>query len=404
MTASKLPEIIIAACLTKPLIAKIFRIMVFPCCRNEIQAPKKFHYIRLITALSLIMLWSLYVAFLLNQIITDKPVIQVSYVYEERVEAPDIELCAPTKLKTYCNLYPDDDIEDFVVDCKEHNKFTLEEKENENLSCYLISGNHNIWFGNLTNTVSKIVIAYDFLNVIPNENKTNIDIPVVELRFIDPNYNPLWSKAEIRTKYVGIIMDNDISVENDIRIGGNTLIALANNTARFTFRKQTYESIPEGDSKSYIGLMANYDEHVSYKFDKDNIPFSYYETTITGIITIEVQTFVNEIQTETRTRTIFNSFGLAVGTIGFITGIYYYLFGDKKIRPWGLIHRKFISQLKYKDVESNLPLKTNLSTDEQIAILATRTRDLERLVENVVNTRTLNELKITPSTEDSLST
>ncbi|KAF0495062.1 hypothetical protein F8M41_021211 [Gigaspora margarita] len=56
-------------------------------------------------------------------------------------------------------------------------------------------------------------------------------------------------------------------------------------------------------------------------------------------IIIEPQSFITQVETEKRTKTVLNSLGLIGGAWGFAATIYAILFGANAIKPWGLTQK-----------------------------------------------------------------
>ncbi|CAG8727084.1 730_t:CDS:2, partial [Dentiscutata erythropus] len=58
-----------------------------------------------------------------------------------------------------------------------------------------------------------------------------------------------------------------------------------------------------------------------------------------SIINIEPYSFIVEVDTDQKSKTALNLFGLFGGVFGILTSLYAFLFGVKAIQPWGLVQR-----------------------------------------------------------------
>ncbi|CAG8653173.1 6071_t:CDS:2 [Ambispora gerdemannii] len=363
--------------------------------RTLAQEPTLFHSLRVIVAFFIVLQWVTYVGFLLTQIFTDKPVIEIRYPFEEKIEAPDIELCGSnSELKFYsCVLTYYNNSKSVHEGCFRNDGTNYivrgERPQGTTAYCHLFSGKHNVWFGNTTNSVRKIGIYYKILNISATEG-SSMNIANIAIQLIDPNRNLIWDKS------VKIRNQIDEVVYKDMKWQGNNFAGLANYSTVVNFKKQTYLSISPSDVKSYFGLRGVYDETVTIPsivkyYPLNNNP-EFKNQNYSGYIAINIETFFHEIHTEKRVRTVLNSFGVIGGAFGVAVGLYYFLFGDRKIHPWGIMHCLVKSGLKEFANYRNFPmvspiementpfLSSKYDSDRQFIHLETRIKYLEGLM------------------------
>ncbi|CAG8614826.1 12524_t:CDS:2 [Ambispora gerdemannii] len=360
--------------------------------RTLTQEPSFFLLLRVIIAFSVILLWLTYVYFLVVQILTDHPVIELAYRFEELIEAPDMEICAEGTMLEFrdCLIeYPDDRSHTYTNCAREDGTLyiTQGEYQTDNMYCYLFSGNGTLFYGNTTDGIWKIVIYYTMIDINYEDSDIN-EIASIDAQLLDPNSNSWEDNLKVRNKL-------DEAVIKDINLQGSAFAGLNNYSTIIKFKQNTYRSIAQNDLKSYFGFAGQYDETIimpstiTYHPLKRNPKFN--KKRFSGDLSIEVATYIHEIYTERRIRTLLNSLGVAGGIIGFFAAFYYFLFGDKRIKPWGFMHRIFSSQ-----IEQSTNDKLVLSSDEQAETYERRLIYLEGLISDfILNTQPLKKVKKT---------
>ncbi|CAG8609053.1 7299_t:CDS:2 [Ambispora leptoticha] len=254
--------------------------------------------------------------------------------------------------------------------------------------CYLFSANE-LFYGNITGGIWRTGIFYTISNISAAEKGIN-EIPSIDLQLYDPKRDLLWDpNAKVRNKL-------DEEVLKDMHLQDSSISALINHSTVIRFQKNTYKSIARNDIKSYIGISADYEDTITFPCIITSFPLKenhqFLNKSFSGFISIDVETYMHEINIERRLRTVLNSLGVA----GIFTTFYYFLFGDKKIKPWGFMHQVFRSELEqlttYKPVSSlNFEaLNSMFSSDNKFEDYDKRFAYLEGLLSDyIINTQPL---------------
>ncbi|CAG8482935.1 2932_t:CDS:2 [Gigaspora margarita] len=95
---------------------------------------------------------------------------------------------------------------------------------------------------------------------------------------------------------------------------------------------------------------------------------------VTGISTpaaaiiLEPESFITQVESDQRTKTVLSSLGLIGGAWGIITSFYAFLFGNDTISPWGIVQKYCLRsndsvQEKFKNNFNIVPLVSHLRAD-----------------------------------------
>ncbi|CAG8644928.1 6904_t:CDS:2, partial [Ambispora gerdemannii] len=338
----------------------MFGLNKFQPQRTLTQEPSIFLRLRVTVAFSIISLWIIYACFLLVQIITDRPVIDVD---------------------TYTDCGREDGALYIISGGGE---------EPKTIYCYLFSGNGTLFYGNTTGGIWKIGIFYTMIDA-GLSNSTINEVANIVAQLYDPNSNTWKHNIKMRNKL-------EEAVYKDTKLQGSNFAGLKNYSTIVKFKQNTYRSISQRDIKSYFGLSATYEETiilpstVTYYPLKENAEFVGKK--FSGFISMNVESYIHEVYTERRLRTVLNSLGVAGGIIGFFAAFYCFLFGDKKIKPWGFVHRIFSSQLEKSTDDKLTSSLLSEYNDKQVKNHERRLMYLEGLISDyIINTCSLEKVK-----------
>ncbi|CAG8497356.1 12439_t:CDS:2 [Dentiscutata erythropus] len=98
-----------------------------------------------------------------------------------------------------------------------------------------------------------------------------------------------------------------------------------------------------------------------------NLNITGFSTPLATII-IEPESFLTQVESDQRTKTVLSSLGLIGGAWGIITSFYAFLFGNDTISPWGIIQKYCFKirnsvQVKLKNSFEIVPLVSHLRID-----------------------------------------
>ncbi|KAG9285129.1 hypothetical protein G9A89_008476 [Geosiphon pyriformis] len=254
--------------------------------------------------------------------------------------------------------------------------------------CYWFSGGDNLFYGDKDQQgdyLRSLGFYFQFKN-ITGYNSLSITVPTIAIKLLDPDFNPLWNKTKTNAQEwnanAGFILRNDF----DAIFNQSTFV-------KMVFTK--FQGIKPDDFSSLLGLKPNYinkklisavaHDHPLRQSDKFGPDRKY-----SGYFQLEVDDFKFEVLTQKRLKTILGSFGVAGGAFSIIFTLYSFLYGDQKLKPWGLMHR--IVKLRVRDSAQmrNVPLispfneiaSQELTQEEQMALVKDRIKELEGILSN----------------------
>ncbi|KAG9306721.1 hypothetical protein G9A89_004268 [Geosiphon pyriformis] len=390
-------------------------IFMFRAQRNVFQEPKLFYSTRVVTATIVSLLYSLYLLFLGYQIWTDMPMLQLAREHIPFVKAPDIEMCGyGTDIQiARCDFTWKNWTTEIFDNCAHPNGTTwiiAGPKINEQDFCYLFSGNDHLFFGDKyheKNYLQRLSFYFKFKNATASERLT-ISVPVVAGQLLDPDFNPIWNKTKLAT-------EGREAAYNDFKSQSNNFGGVLNQTTIVKMTAIKLQEIKPGDFKSILGLRPDYIN--STIISQSSIYYPLHESDqfgpdsqFSGNFQVEVGSFTIVVLTEKRVKTMLGSLGVAGGAFGIICTIYFSLYGDRKMQPWGLMHRMIKSEVSRFGQMPNVPLispirgkaSEELTTDERMARMEDRFQELEGFLSDyVIDTTALRLLSKNQNSIDS---
>ncbi|CAH1767088.1 19862_t:CDS:2 [Entrophospora sp. SA101] len=348
---------------------------------------KKLQCLRWGTSIIVILL---YLAFLTYLIVNDKPSIQISYEYLDRLSIPDIELCGDySDIEISKCVFHWNNNENSTDGCSsesrifESEKVTLLNKNGEEIRyCYTLRTNSSYFFsdpGNPSEGLSTRGIDFYFkiLN-ISSVVEHFLSVGTITGRILDKEYKNLLSTNPVKKRF-----DQQM----------NTFAGIQNVSTMVFFKKTTLSTLPD-DVSTILGLPSNYHSTpffttVSKYFQmhpNESFPF-------TGHFHITPGSFLHEVQSEKRSYTVLGTLVVAGGIFGLIGGIYMLFFGQPRMNPWGLMRSVEYSEIAHEADFNNLPfVSTTKHNKEQIPTVESRILKLEEIVgEYVTKTSALQE-------------
>ncbi|KAF0477822.1 hypothetical protein F8M41_024196 [Gigaspora margarita] len=310
-----------------------------------------------------------YIVYLIFKIVTDKPVIQLTHEYLDKLSIPDLEIC--------CN---ESDIQITKYVFMLHNwtsttfdnctKFIQRSRVENNIYCYLFENNYT---NNITNMTSKFLSVGD-----------------ISVQLMDSNFDLLWKGKAASTA--------DLYENQIFKLQMNAFSGIQNMSTLAYFTKQTIQTILPNDISAIFGTTPNY-HSITYL----NIASRYYPMhpnenvsagNFHGHFNVAPGSFIHDIQTEKLSHTVLIALGVLGGGFGLISGIYFLLFGRPRNNPWGLMH--FLMKQKIETDSNmdllNMPFVSNVDslhgdqipTERKVARLENRILALEKILEDYV--------------------
>ncbi|CAG8612361.1 11522_t:CDS:2 [Ambispora gerdemannii] len=341
-----------------------------------------------------IMTYITYVAYLFYQVATDNPTIELSAERMTKIEVPDIEICGyGSDLRiTKCAFTFTDWTSINLVNCSNEGFLyvypsSLNNPKNINY-CYLFTGNKTLWFTSKNATskdkkIFQIEFYFKILNFTGAE-ALSISVPTIAVQILDPDSNILWKK---KTKSK---MANGMAEE--ITLQENNFAGIANYSTSVRFRRNTYREILDSDFASRIGFKPNYENITILTSTAQYFPLhlnpNFTESTESGHFCVRPGSYLNRVQSEKRVRTLLGVLGLAGGAFSAVCTILILLFGDRKFRPLGIVHRVARSEVDEIVATNDLPLITSFAKNqflpdpERIVRCENRIQELEALLTN----------------------
>ncbi|CAG8616374.1 13341_t:CDS:2 [Ambispora leptoticha] len=362
---------------------------MFRTSRDVYKEPKTFRNIRVITATIVVLTYLAYILFLLFQVWSDKPVIQIANEELSFIEMPNIEICGyGSDIEiTRCDFTKKDWSDIVHPKCaKDNGGSYLLTKPVVNLSyCYVFMGNGSLFFSkdnnDNDNILQQIIVYFKILNLTGAES-ASLSVPTVAVQLLDPSFDPLTGK----------VRDSDMGkdVEDNLRLQLNNFAGIQNFSTSVKMTKSVYREIPPRDVNSLFGLNPKYINITTITAYAQYYPLhsnpNFTADTDTGFFQISAGSFLQQVQTEKRVRNLFSALGVAGGGFSAICVIYIVLFGDRKTRPWGLMHYIVRSEVEQFGHMDNIPLlpqedgKTTLTSEERLARMEDRFKVLEEIL------------------------
>ncbi|RIB23223.1 hypothetical protein C2G38_2139864 [Gigaspora rosea] len=305
---------------------------------------KKFWRLRFMIGITIFLLIMSYITYLTFQIVTDKPLIQLTHEYLDKLSIPDLEICrSESDIQiTKCVFTLDNWTSTTFDNCT---KFIQRSRVENNIYCYFFENNYTYFFGN------------------PDINLTG---PWV-----------YFTKQTIQT-----ILPNDISA-----IFGTT---------------------PNYHSISYLNIISRYfPMHPNENVSAGNFHGRFNIAPGSFIHDIQSEKLLTFFLLIISSHTVLIALGVLGGGFGLMSGVYILLFGRPRNNPWGLMHFLMKPKIESDgNVDLlNMPfvskadslLGDQIPTERKVARLENRILALEKTLEDYVfNPYALRLLTLTP--------
>ncbi|CAJ0910220.1 2001_t:CDS:2 [Entrophospora sp. SA101] len=361
--------------------------------RKRFPESKRFQCLRWGTAITVILLYIGYLAFLAYRIVIDKPLIQISYEYLDKISIPEIELCGDNSdieiSKCIFNWSNNKTTDGCSSESRIFESEKIITKEDGDKYCYTLKADDSYFFSDSKRLPGELSVkSIDFYFKILNISAVVehfLSVATITGRISDKGFKDLSPTNPVKKR-----LDEQM----------NTFAGIQNVSALVYFKKTTLSTLPE-DVSTILGLPPNYNNTsffttVTKYFQmhpNDSFPF-------TGHFNIAPGSFLHEVQSEKRSYTVLGALGVAGGAVGLIGGIYMLFFGQPRINPWGLMHKVAKSEIARKADFKDLPFitktkpdKEQISTKERMGRVESRILKLEEILgEYVINTSALEEL------------
>ncbi|CAG8759099.1 33314_t:CDS:2, partial [Racocetra persica] len=250
--------------------------------------------------------------YLIFQVVTDEPLIQLIREYLNRINIPDIEICCSESDSqiTKCVFMFDNWTQTEFNNCTKYiQRFRIE----NNIYCYLFENNYTDFFGNPnTNLMGPWVQNIDFyfkINNITNITSRFLSVGAISVQLINPNFNLLWRGKSENTV--------DLYESQIIKLQMNTFSGIQNMTTLIYFTKQTIQTILSHDIYAIFGMTPNY-YNITYLnvmpryfslYPNENVSARNFH----GYFNIALSSFIHDVQSEKLQKTILVVLGLLGG-------------------------------------------------------------------------------------------
>ncbi|CAG8779610.1 18069_t:CDS:2, partial [Gigaspora rosea] len=143
-----------------------------------------------------------YITYLTFQIVTDKPLIQLTHEYLDKLSIPDLEICrSESDIQiTKCVFTLDNWTSTTFDNCT---KFIQRSRVENNIYCYFFENNYTYFFGNpdinLTGPWVRNIDFYFKIDNITNITSRYLSVGDISVQLMDPNFDPLWKGKAANT-------------------------------------------------------------------------------------------------------------------------------------------------------------------------------------------------------------
>lgn len=356
-----------------------------------------------------------YISYLIFQIVTDKPMIQLTHEYLDKLSIPDLEICCSESdiQITKCVFTLDNGTSTTSTTFDNCTNFIQRSRVENNIYCYLFENNYTstYFFGNpdinLTGPWVRNIDFYFKIDNITTMTSKFLSVGDISVQLMDPNFGLLWKGKAASTA--------DLYENQKFKLQMNAFAGIQNMSTMVYFTKQTIQTILPNDISAIFGTTPNY-HSISYlntisryfpMHSNENVSAGNFH----GHFNIAPGSFIHDIQTEKLSHTVLIALGVLGGGFGLISGIYILLFGRPRNNPWGLMH--FLMKPKIESDGNvdllNMPfvskvdslLGDQIPTERKVARLENRILALEKILEDYVfNPYALRLLTLTPEKSD----
>ncbi|CAG8517812.1 3273_t:CDS:2, partial [Gigaspora rosea] len=169
--------------------------------------------------------------------------------------------------------------------------------------------------------------------------EASLGIASITIQLTSPDFNPLI--------YPGQDIDNmGKAIKSHLLFQWNFIPAMAG-YATVRFRTRSYKSILPVNIGTFIGWESSYNDASFIESEVSQFPFNQNPFNMpngtTGYFSVSAGSFIQEQTIEQRTTTILGIISSAGGFYGAIMYIYSLLYGNSPLKPWGIIHKHFVS-------------------------------------------------------------
>ncbi|KAI8085952.1 uncharacterized protein B0P05DRAFT_534348 [Gilbertella persicaria] len=317
--------------------------------------PKALAYSRGGTAITMTMVFLAFCGYLINQIFTDKPLIQNSLeeIMTDTV-TPDVELCVQNStmhvVKCTAMYYNWTTMD--IPDC--WTRFFRPGYKNDDTSkCWYFSTNNTYRMATgLTYDNRDALRRFDFywnIDSLANLSHSTISVPAIAVQLYDPRFST-WNLSTMGdTTY-------EKETSANIQLGQSRATTYINHTSAIFYYQQKYRAIKPKDASAIIGLTPKYTDVMTLVNFQHNWPLqtnppppALNRSLYQGIFSVQLARSTIEVQAEIRQHTILAAVALAGGCYGVLTSLYIMLFGMSRLTPWGLAHHipAYVSRKKH---------------------------------------------------------
>ncbi|CAG8627563.1 9513_t:CDS:2, partial [Paraglomus occultum] len=211
-------------------------------------------------------------------------------------------------------------------------------------------------------------------------------IPAIHVQTYHPDYNQDWKPPPNAPKA--------LIFETDVRTERNSFVGMQNYLTKVMVRQSKSRTINHKTFLSILGLEPKYYDYLFIDVDARYFPLepnsTFSPTNNTGVFSVERpdDSSTQEVKEQQRTKTLLSSLGIAGGAFGVLLSLYRVLFGESRLKPWGIFHRTFIKQTQFSNRLQSLPLVSPvqpptlmLSSSERVMRLENRVQELEELLQ-----------------------
>ncbi|RIB24994.1 hypothetical protein C2G38_567995 [Gigaspora rosea] len=208
------------------------------------------------------------------------------------------------------------------------------------------------------------------ITIYIDDSKYNASDPsmFVNMRAVD---------SELYNTYGSKLFENQNSMFLDSIVKINTYELSPNQSYNVKLTRNIKQLMSQS-WKNYFGFAPQTERipYVTSTIESSLISNTTASRTLFSTINIEPQSFIVQVDTDQRLKTVLNSLGLFGGAFGLVTSFYALLFGTGAIKPWGLVQRHLFKVNRI--VQDKL-----LSTLESMTFISHLTHDTDDLKEDL---------------------
>ncbi|KAF0499959.1 hypothetical protein F8M41_020365 [Gigaspora margarita] len=324
--------------------------------KNRRTEPVSIYWLRVFVIILLLAILIGYILLISLDIYNDQPIIKNSFIEETSFLVPAVSIVFINKTRISCFFeYANNGTREYDKNCLQYISQPIEPDNNG----YYHGEFFNNSFENNLMFSAKLnggLSSLGFMFYLDNNNNNNDSIPIG----FDLVNKELRSSHEL---FIGVyeMIPNSTIILNGYNFNDR-------NTYRIKIKRRLKE-VMMPSWKNYLGfpMLEKLYYITSTSETLPSLNVTGFSTPVAAII-LEPESFITQVESDHRTKTILSSLGLIGGAWGIITSFYAFLFGNDTISPWGIFQKYCFRinnsvQVKLKNNFNIVPLVSHLRAD-----------------------------------------